>query len=276
MNTGSSYLMESDEESFRLETKTDSKTFETQAKWSGIRPGMRVLDAGCGPGLTSSILQRLVHPGGEVWGIDYSPKRIEHAALKYGRDSAIRFEVHDIRKPIQISGQFDCILVRFVLEYNLAEAMQIVENLTRLLKSRGILCLIDLDYNCLSHFPLPEEIGKILIDLMKLLEEKYNFDPYAGRKLYSYLYESGYRDITVDLQAHHLIYGEVKEHDFFNWLKKAEMATRKAQFLFTGYPGGHTGFFEDFLNFFRNPARFTYTPVILCKGIKPWDEHPAI
>ena len=36
------YLMESDEESLRLDMKTDPRDVESQARWAGIEPGMRV------------------------------------------------------------------------------------------------------------------------------------------------------------------------------------------------------------------------------------------
>lgn len=276
MPTGSTYLMENDEEWLRLETKTDPKAFQAQAEWSGIRPGMRVLDAGCGPGLTTAILHRMVQPGGEALGVDYSPALIEYARAKYADTPGIRFETHDIREPLRESCSFDAVIVRFVLEYNLAESERIVNNLTPTLKKEGIISLIDLDYNCLSHYPLPPAMESHLVDLMHLLEEKFNFDPYAGRKLYACLYNAGYRNITVDMRAHHLIYGPPKDSDLFNWLKKAEVVTRKAEHLFKDYPGGRSGFFEAFRAFFNDPSRFTYTPVILCRGIRPQDAHPSV
>ena len=55
------YLMESDDETLRLQLKTDQKTLEKQAKWAGIQPGMRVADIGCGAGKTSFFL----NPGGK-------------------------------------------------------------------------------------------------------------------------------------------------------------------------------------------------------------------
>ena len=107
-----------------------------------------------------------------------------------------------------------------------------------------------------------------------MLQYKYNFDPYAGRKLYAYLYDLGYRDIQLNLLAHHLIYGKIRDEDLFNWIKKVEIASLKTKDLqtkelFKNYPGGHDAFFEDFTKFFLSPRRFTYTPLILCKGKKP-------
>ena len=42
-------------------------------------------------------------------------------------------------------------------------------------------------------------IENLLPKLMKRLAEKFDFDGYAGRKLYSYLYDQGYQDIRVYL-----------------------------------------------------------------------------
>ena len=110
---------------------------------------------------------------------------------------------------------------------------------------------------------------EILFQTMDMLQYKYNFDPYAGRKLYAYLYDLSYKDIQVNLIGHHLIYGKIKDEDIFNWIKKGEVASLKTKGLFKEYSGGHDAFFEDFTKFFLNPRRFTYTPLILCKGKKP-------
>ncbi|MGA3085348.1 MAG: hypothetical protein ABSE95_11195 [Thermodesulfobacteriota bacterium] len=56
--------MEDMEEAVRLDLKTDPLVVEQQARWAGIKPSMRVADLGCGSGKTTSILNRLVQPGG--------------------------------------------------------------------------------------------------------------------------------------------------------------------------------------------------------------------
>ena len=42
------YLMESEAEAIRLDVKTDGRAVERQARWAGLKPGMRVADLGCG------------------------------------------------------------------------------------------------------------------------------------------------------------------------------------------------------------------------------------
>jgi ubiquinone/menaquinone biosynthesis C-methylase UbiE len=271
LKTSDFYLMENAEEAFRLEIKTDPEAVRNQAIWCGVKPGLRVLDLGCGSGKTTAILHEMVQPGGSATGIDFSADRIAYAIKHHGQLPGIGFSVCNFMEPLSGIGQFDLIWVRFVLEYFLAESQAIVENISHALKPGGVLCLLDLDYNCLSHYHLPPMIENLLPRLMKRLEENFDFDVYAGRKLYSYLYDQGYQDIRVNLVAHHLFFGEIKAGDVYNWMKKIEVNADRFRDLFDEYPGGSESFMHDFNQFLIDPRRFTYTPLILCKGVKPRD-----
>jgi ubiquinone/menaquinone biosynthesis C-methylase UbiE len=264
-----SYLMDNVDESIRLEIKTDPDAVRKQAIWCGLKPGMRVLDAGCGTGKISSILGEMVGPGGEVVGLDYSEERISYARNKYGQEHALTFGVHDLRDVLPDTESFDLVWVRFVLEYNRIESREIIDNLTACLKPDGLLCLLDLDNNCLSHYELRPDMKRILEQLINKVERDYDFDPFCGRKLYSYLYDREYRNISVEMMPHHLFYGEIASTDMFNWIKKVEVASKRLAPVFEEYPGGYETFFGDFEQFFRSPRRFTYTPLILCKGTRP-------
>ena len=262
------YLMENDEETIRLDLKTDPKVLEKQALWAGIKPGMRVADLGYGSGKTSYYLHELVQPNGEVVGVDIAEDRIKYAKKHYNK-KGIKYILKDIRTPLDELGMFDFIWVRFVLEYHRSKSFDIVKNISRILKPGGILCLIDLDYNCLSHFGLSDKLNRALQGIMKALENAADFDPYVGIKLYSFLYDLGYEDIDASLAPHHLIFGKLKDTDAFNWTKKLEVAVKKSGYPFLEYKGGHKEFLEECMSFFSDPRRFTYTPVISCKGRKP-------
>ncbi len=262
-----SYIMESTEEVSRLERKTDYKRLEEQALWAGLQEGMRVLDAGCGSGITSSYLSRITGKTGHVTGIDGSKERIAHAAMTY-REKNVRFVQKDIYTDLSSLGSFDFIWVRFFLEYHRSKSFEIVKKLYSLLNQGGILCLVDLDYNTLTHYELPERLEKAIDGLMGTLQEKKDFDPYAGRKLYSYLYDLDLRNIRVSMQPHHLIYGPLSRTDAFNWTKKITVAGKNSGYTFPEYTDGWNGFYNDFLSFFNNPRRFTYTPLITCRGEK--------
>lgn len=262
------YFMEHEEETLRLELKTDLKIVEKQAVWAGIKAGMRVADIGCGPGKTTLCLHGLVQPEGSVVAIDISEKRLAYAKKNYGIAN-IDFVCTDFRNPLDHLGMFDFVWVRFILEYYCSASFEIVKNISNLLRPGGTLCLIDLDYNSLNHFGLPSKIEKSIHNLIYLLEKNADFDPYIGRKLYSFLYDLGYREIDIKITAHHLIFGKLNEIDAFNWIKKLEIATELSGYSFDEYEGGYDEFYKEFTRCFADPRRFSYTPAICCKGLKP-------
>ena len=268
MTDRAGYLMESEQEALRLDVKTDPKAVEKQALWAGIKSGMRVADLGCGPGKTTFHLNRLVQPKGQTIGVDIATQRIEYAKTHYS-DEGIEYFTADIREPLDDLGRFDFIWVRFVLEYYLRGSFDIAKNISRNLNPGGILCLIDLDCNCLRYFGLPKRLDGAVAGLMKCLEKNFNFDPYVGIKLYSFFYDLGFKDIDVNLSPHNLIFGELKENEKFNWSKKAEIAGRNSGYPFEEYGGDFDAFMEEFNIFFHDPRIFTYTPLIACRGLKP-------
>jgi len=260
--------MENEEESIRLDIKTDPRTVQKYARWAGIQAGMNVGDFGCGPGKTSYYLNRLVQPGGSTLGIDISPRRIDYARDHF-LSPGLNFVNGDIRKTLETYGPFDFIWVRFVLEHYRSSGFEIVKNICSALKTGGVLCLIDLDYNCLSHYGLSSALEKAMRGVIQHLELRADFDPYVGRKLYSFLYDLNFSEIRVKVDSHHTIYGPVKKKDLFNWTQKVEIAARQSGYDFKEFKDGFQGFHSEFQAFFQDPRRFTYTPIISCRGRKP-------
>ena len=261
------YVMESEEESIRLDVKTDPRTVQKYARWAGIQAGMKVGDFGCGPGKTSYYLNRMVQPGGSTLGIDISPRRIEYARNHF-LSPGLDFVTGDIRESLEAYGPFDFIWVRFVLEHYRSSGFEIVRNICSSLKPGGVLFLSDLDYNCLSHFGLSSTLDNAMRGVIQHLEQRADFDPYVGRKLYSFLFDLNFSEIRVKMGYHHLIYGPVKKKDLFNWTQKVEIAARQSGYGFSEYENGFQGFHSEFQAFFHDPRRFTYTPIISCRGRK--------
>ena len=107
-----------------------------------------------------------------------------------------------------------------------------------------------------------------MLGIMQSLSER-NFDPQVGRKLYAFLFDLGFSEIRADMLAHHLIYGQLNDVDEYNWKKKVEISAVRSCYDFPEYPGGVGGFLDEFQDFFASPRRFTYTPLILVRGVKP-------
>lgn len=262
------YLMEHSGEARRLDLKTDRESVRKQALWAGIRPGMRVADVGCGSGITTHFLHQLIQPGGEATGIDASESRIRHAAERYV-EHGMSFVCRDFSGSLADLGSFDFVWARFVLEYHREKSREIVKNLSQILAPGGILCLIDLDHNCLNYYGLSEKLQRAIRGVMTSLEQHHDFDPYTGRKLYSYIYDMGFLDISVAAGFHHLIYGPPTAVDAYNWEMKVEIAAKKSGYSFDEYSNGYEGFLEECRSFIADPRRFIYTPLFSCRGRKP-------
>jgi ubiquinone/menaquinone biosynthesis C-methylase UbiE len=58
----------------------------------GVKPGMAVLDFGCGPGSFSLAAAKLVGSAGQVYAVDIHP-----LAIRYARRAALREKIADIR-----------------------------------------------------------------------------------------------------------------------------------------------------------------------------------
>jgi SAM-dependent methyltransferase len=83
-----------------------------------LRPGMRVLDVGCGPGTITLGLAEAVAPG-EVVGVDIVEDRL-HLARAAAEERAlanVRFEPGDIHRLPFGEGEFDAALAHGVLEH---------------------------------------------------------------------------------------------------------------------------------------------------------------
>ena len=269
MTQTQTYVMENSDEEKRLDIKTDPDAVKEQALWFGMGPGARVLDVGCGPGKTTALLHYVFQPDGEAVGVDIAESRILYARSFYGYRKGIKFDVRAVRQPMADLGRFDFIWVRFVLEYYREGAFDIIKNISANLKPGGYMCLLDLDHNCLCHWEMPREMEDVVIKAMLHMQNCFNFDLYAGRKCYAHLYDLGFKDLTLNVVAHHLIYGKLQHSDEFNWMKKLEIGALKAPEIFESYAGGSKKFLDDFRIFFRDPRRFTYSPMILCRGRKP-------
>jgi SAM-dependent methyltransferase len=103
---------------------------------------LRILDAGCGTGLSTLALARL-NPGAAVLGIDASPRALELAASRAAVTGmpAVKFAAHDLDAPLPAAwGSFDFIVCRGVLG-QAEDADRLLANLAGALDGRGLLHL---------------------------------------------------------------------------------------------------------------------------------------
>lgn len=114
-------------------------------------------------------------------GIDFAGDRIQFAEKHYA-ETRHRFRCMDLRQPLDELGAFDFIWIRFVLEYYLEGSVDIIRNAASALKPDGRLCLLDLDYNCLTHYPMKVEMESILQKLVFKMMQKFSFATLRGQE----------------------------------------------------------------------------------------------
>ena len=102
----------------RLETqaKIINPLLEKQFEIMGLKPHMKVLDAGCGSGVNTRHIARMVFPE-EVVGLDMDPVFIEEARKQAEREGIenVRFDIGNINDMKYDDGSFDLSFCNFVL-----------------------------------------------------------------------------------------------------------------------------------------------------------------
>lgn len=261
------YLMESPKEAERLLLKSDEETSRQQLLLTGLEKGMTAVDAGGGAGFVSKIMSDIVGPKGRVILLDQSKERLTAAKMHMKSCRNVVFTQTPLEKIKMDSASADYVFCRFVFEY-LETPGKVFDEFVRIAKDGGKIVVGDLDYNCLSHYPLAPHLETQLKQITDQLAAKKLWDPYAGRKLFSYFHENNLKDVRVHLLPHHLIYGESTTRDLENWRAKLDQIQKHVEAGNLKFDFDIESFRNEFFAFFENPSRFSYSPLILVEGIK--------
>jgi ubiquinone/menaquinone biosynthesis C-methylase UbiE len=263
----SKYLMESHSESERLEAKTDAEVTRQHLTMTGLGHGMRCLDAGAGTGAVARVMAELVGANGEAVAVDGSRERMDYGRERAQQDSLknIRFVTSDLYALPDDIGQFDYAWSRFVFEY-LAEPDRVLAQLCRVVKPGGKVVVGDLDGNAIFHYPMSDELTRGLDSLMVALAGQ--FDPYAGRKLFSRFKRANLCDIRVHMLPYHLYAGTASPRDMDNWVAKFR-TIRPVGVRALGSEDAYDRWAQSFLGFLEDDNTFTYSVLFLVEGTRP-------
>jgi ubiquinone/menaquinone biosynthesis C-methylase UbiE len=155
-----------------------------------LKPGMRLLDCGCGPGTLTIGFARHVAPA-EAIGIDRDSMQFTAIAAEAQREqvSNLRFEAGDIYALPYADQSFDVVFGSAVLG-SVANAAAVVTEMIRVLKTGGIIALKEFDHGADIIWPQTPTIARS-IELYHRLRAENGHEPHAGRRLKEFLTTNG-------------------------------------------------------------------------------------
>lgn len=156
-----------------------------------LRPGMSLLDCGCGPGSITIGLAGAVLPG-HVMGIDIEPRQVERAMrlASQQRITNLRFAVASVYRLPFPDASFDAAFAHNLLEH-LRTLLEVIREMRRVLKPGGIIAVRDPDLAAdwfVPPLPLVEAASRLLLKV----REHNGSSPYYARHQRRLLLEAGF------------------------------------------------------------------------------------
>ena len=161
-----------------------------------LRPGLRVLDFGCGPGTISVGMAKYIDPG-ELHGVDMQASQVElarNAAKASGRSNAI-FHVADVTDLPFEDGFFDVAHGHNILMH-VPDTGAALAEVKRVLKPGGILsCREMITSSCFAHpnLGMTQRLWEMFEDLIASNDGH----PDMGKDMKIHIHDAGFTNIRM-------------------------------------------------------------------------------
>jgi len=164
---------------------------------AGLRPGMRVLDVGCGTGDSTRLAASLVAPAGGVVGIDRDPDILAVARAHAQSGAPLELVEGDFRSAA-LPGPFDAVIGRFVLTFQ-SDLVAALRVLVRQARPGGVLAFVEIDrtptFVSMPQLPLWERTGALVGEALT----RTGTGQHTGLELAPALLAAGLVDVRVQV-----------------------------------------------------------------------------
>lgn len=180
-----------------------------------LRPGMTVLDVGCGPGTITADIAALVSPG-RVTAVDTTREILDQAAevaAERGLDN-LEFTTADVHALDFPDDTFDVVHAHQVLQH-VGDPVRALREMRRVCRPGGVVAARDSDYAAMTWFPEVPAMDAWQ-DLYGRVARANGGEPDAGRRLLSWARQAGFTDITPTAAA--WCFGTPESRDWWSGL----------------------------------------------------------
>lgn len=172
-----------------------------------LKPGDKVLDLGCGPGLWTIMIAEKVKPNGKVIGIDICKELLEYAEKNIRKNplkKIIKFQQNDFNDLPFEDNTFDVVFFGNCFAY-VTNPMQVLEEQKRIVKDGGRIIAKDFDGAIIIFHPInPYLSAKVLGATARGIEQNPPepfFNNYTGRNLNGFFKKAGFKNISTKSYA---------------------------------------------------------------------------
>ena len=166
-----------------------------------LRPGMELLDCGCGPGSITIGLAAAVAPDGRVVGLDIEPRQLDTArALASERGVTNRsFQQGSIYELPFDDASFDVAVAHFVVEH-VSDPLRALKEVRRVLRPGGLAAIKDPYYPAFTWRPAIPEISRPWELIQRVRSHNVSSESYAA-DLRSVLLQAGFARTEAEAVA---------------------------------------------------------------------------
>jgi SAM-dependent methyltransferase len=198
-----------------------------------LRPGMTVLDVGCGTGAITEGVARAVEPGGHVVGLDMSKDLIGLARARAARQANLSFELADVATLAHEQRRFDVVTAARMLLW-LADPRAALAAMAGVVRPGGLMVVLDYNLRRTSWEPAPPESVPAFYEAFLEWRAQAGMDNEMADHLEAMFEELGLREVRCSPQPELARRGE-QDFDVRIALWGQVIATRGHQVVADGF-----------------------------------------